>query len=325
MRCIVLVMACLISLSATAAAGWSSAPEALEQLRNTADVRWKRSFDKGTLVPRTTSVDLVALALDGIASGYDADHITQALEALRGMQDANPLSKTYGNIHWYSGDKQITDRNGVEFVVRQAGLLWLLYADQLSPAQRAPLQQMLELAKTGITRHGVAVSYTNIHLMKTWNLVALGDGLHDADLSAQAQAMLRDWLAYTARFGITEYLSPTYYAISLESLALIANLAHDPVTRQLARDGLDVVWGDMALNWYAPAERLGGTHSRDYDRLFNVGGINELAASAGWVPGKQARTTGNADGPYAHFAYSPPSAAASRWLAGPLPRFISSA
>ncbi|MDQ8020731.1 MAG: hypothetical protein REI94_02755 [Moraxellaceae bacterium] len=288
-------------------------------LRESVDARWQRYFPGGELRPRTSSYELTALLLDLAALGNDESRLRKVLEALRSLQDTDPQSRSYGNFHWYAGDTKLVDRNGVEFTIRHAGLLWMLYRDRLPASVHEPMQAMLQLAAIGITRHSVAISYTNIYLMKAWNLLALGESLPDAKLAAEGQEMLRKWLAYTAANGITEYLSPTYYGVNLENLALIANTSADATTRALARQGLDVVWQDTGLHWHTAAQRMGGTHSRDYNRLPGTGDINALALLGGWPSSPWGRRE---IGPYAAHAYAAPTPAASAWLQGPLPRFI---
>ncbi|MGC3963369.1 MAG: hypothetical protein QM803_08600 [Rhodocyclaceae bacterium] len=320
-----LLLACAVGLSAGYAfadqstRAWTPPAEERVRVVQRADARWQRLFPQGQIRAHAEGRELIAFALDAAATGGDADRIRQALEMLRAMQDTDPASKTYGNMRWYTDDARVVDRNGVEFIVRHAAVLWLQYRDWLTPEQRAPLVAMLELARTGITRHAVAVSYTNIFLMKAWNLIALGEGLDDAPLVAQGQQMLRDWLAYTSRNGISEYLSPTYNAVNLENLSLIRNLSRDPLSRQLADAGLDAIWSDVALHWYAPAGRLGGSHSRDYNRLFNTGDINVLAGRAGWPAADFGAIQ---PGPYAYFAWRAPSERVEQLRSLPLPRWI---
>ena len=313
-----------MSFDTAAKLNWSMSDDSRVQLRQNVELRWKRCFSSGVLKTGTSARDLVALALDAVSSGYNPERITQTLEALRDLQDVNPNSRTYGNVFWLVGDTRIVDHNGIEFFTRHAALLWLLYADQLTPAQAEPLRAMLELARTAITRHQVAINYTNIFLMKAWNLVALGEGFQDNTLTVQGQNMLRDWLEYTSKNGITEYLSPTYYAVDIENLALLRNMSSDPTVQKLAQVGLDNLWSDVALHWYAPAERLGGTHSRDYNRLFNLGDINALVLRAGWMLGKSTKYAEDNLGPYEHFAFYQPSYAANSWIYAPLPRYITS-
>lgn len=304
---------------------WQPTAEDLARLRTAVDARYLRLFSQGQLRERMSSIEVAGLALDAVATGYDAARIGQMLAALPPLLDADPASKTFNNILWYQGDTKLVDRNGIEFVTRKAVLIWRLYADRLTPAQREPLLTLLTRAKTGISRHAVAISYTNIWLMKTWNLIALGESLQDEALAASGYRMLADWLGYTRRTGINEYLSPSYYDVDLESLALIRNLSRNPAARQMAGEALDIFWHDIALNWYAPAERLGGTHSRDYNRLFNVGGVNHWVARAGWIGIPESRMQqGSADrSPYEAVAWASPPEQAGEWLHGPFPRRVS--
>lgn len=318
-----LFAAFLTCLHPAIAASWQPDDTTLAALRTSLDTRRARLFehtDQGNTVRRgQTSIDAASFALDALAARYDASAVSDALRALLAMQDSTPSSRSYGNMHWYAGDVQLVDRNGIEFVMRKLVLIPALYADRLNAEQRASLDRIFALAKDGITRHNVAISYTNIFLMKTWNLIALGDALHDATLGAQGRTMLREWLAYTAQTGINEYLSPTYFEVDLDNLSLIANLARDEKTRADAQRGLDFFWHDIALHWFAPGERLGGVHSRDYDRLFNTGALNSKMAATGWLAGKSAR---DQRGPYEYYAWATPPEAARKWLSGPFPRFI---
>lgn len=310
--------------TASKAPVWQPSPESLPQWNSVLDARKNRLFDHGAVRTRQTSIDVTGFALDAVALRYDPQAIDDALRALAALQDARPNSPTYGNMHWYAGDTQLVDRNGIEFVMRKLVLIPLLYADRLSSEQQAVLERIRRLAQEGIVRHQVPISYTNIYLMKTWSLIAMGDAWHDAALSSQGRTMLKDWLAYTAKTGINEYLSPTYYEVNLDNLALIANLASDTPTRAAARRGLNFLWNDIALHWFTPGDRLGGVHSRDYDRLFNTGGLNRKMDQTAWLP-SSSNLTGVSTGwrgPYEHYAWTTPPQSARQWLEGPFPRYI---
>ncbi|NSL54306.1 hypothetical protein [Uliginosibacterium aquaticum] len=308
----------LFALAAPVKPGFDEAT--LAALRESVAEREQRFFSGEQLKPHASVIDTAGLLLDALASGAEPAQQSRLLAAIDAQIDRDTASRSYGNIHWYQGDQTLVDRNGVEFVTRMTALAWLLYGDQLGVAERQQLRSLLEWARIGVTRHAVAISYTNIWLMKCWNLIALGEGLQDEALARQGYAMLTEWLAYTRRTGINEYLSPSYYPVDLESLALIHRLSAQPQARAEAREALDLLWHDVALNWYAPARRLGGTHSRDYDRLFNLGGLNAWVKRAGWTgePVQPAR------GPYTALAWAPPPPAAGRWLQGPFPRLVSS-
>jgi hypothetical protein len=120
--------------------------------------------------------------------------------------------------------------------------------------------------------------------MKTWNCVALGELLGMADLAREGHQMLDRWLVYTWDHGIHEYLSPTYYGVDLDSLALLAKFACREQTRRAAEAALELFWTDIAANWFAPAGRLGGAHSRDYDYLTGRGYLHNHIRPLGWLP-----------------------------------------
>ncbi len=261
---------------------------------------------------------MLNVVLDGLAVDTAPERIERAVAALADLQDTDPASKSYGNVRWYHGDASVVDRNGVEFTTRHAMVAWILLRERMAERPRQRLESFLRLARTGIVNHKVSVAYTNIYLMKAWNLIALGERFGDPKLADEGYSHLRQWLAFTARVGITEYLSPDYYTVDLENLALIANLAQSDEARALARRGLDIVWTDVALNWYRPAKRLGGPHSRSYNRLFNAGSLDAFVARAGWASGDLGRRFG----PFAAAAWFPPSTIARQWWDAPRPRFI---
>ncbi|MFT3735637.1 MAG: hypothetical protein QM776_11530 [Rhodocyclaceae bacterium] len=321
---------CLLPWSAQAADEALPRWQADEALRTSMaaslDARWGRFFDKDQLRLRVQSMELADYVLDAVAIGHRPERTLRVLQGLATMFDRDTASRTYGNMHWYYGDTKLVDRNGIEFAMRRLVIVPLVFGDRLDAQQKAVLNEVLALARTGLTRHAVAISYTNIFLMKSWNLIALGEAMGDEALAQQGRAMLRDWLRHTAKTGINEFLSPTYFEVDLDCLSLIANLSRDAATRKMARDGLNYLWHDIALHWFGPGERLGGVHSRDYDRLLNnASAFQAKVAEAGWLTpaaGKAARRSED-QSPYRYYATRQPPEAARAWLAGPWPRFIS--
>jgi len=132
---------------------------------------------------------------------------------------------------------------------------------------RERLERLIRYSVEGIRRHHVAVSYTNIFVMKTWNCIAIGEQAGFPDLAAEGYGMLDAWLDHTRENGIHEYLSPTYYPVSMQPLEMIAQHAKPEAVRQKAARALWLFWAQIAANWFAPCNRLGGAHSRDYDYL----------------------------------------------------------
>ena len=62
----------------------------------------------------------------------------------------------------------------------------------------------------------------------------------------------------------SEYNSPTYTALDLWFLALMAEFAQDLVARDLARFLEERLWIETALFYHAPTQQFGGPHSRAY-------------------------------------------------------------
>jgi len=90
-------------------------------------------------------------------------------------------------------------------------------------------------------------------------------------------------VVWTWLFGTHEYCSPTYYAVDLNGLDCIESLARQDRGRRQAAALRELVWTDVALNWYPAAARLAGTHSRSYNYLYGLGGLDGHAAKAGWL------------------------------------------
>jgi hypothetical protein len=230
--------------------------------------------------------EIMGFILEAAGSpGYEQriPRIEEAFQRLEKMQDRDPASKTYGNFCWYWREQKPGDLNAVEFIVQQAVLLRLRYPDHLSPKARESLDRLLELAVEGIHRQKVEVGYTNIYLMKTWNLLALGEVLNRPELAAEGSSMLDQWIAYTLKNGISEFLSPTYYGTDLDSLGLISRQLSNPGVQEKAQGILRLFWTDIAANWFDPAGRLGGAHGRDYDYLTGHGDLDRHLMDAGWI------------------------------------------
>jgi len=248
---------------------------------------FRRAFDKfDNPQPDLGSRAIIDTVLEAAGNpGYQnrSARIEKALGMLALMQDNNPESKTRGNFRWYWHEEKPGDRNAVEFVTQKAVLLKLRYADHLSPKALEVLDSILSKAVEGIHLQKVDVDYTNIFLMKAWNLMALGEALGRPDLAAEGAGMLDQWIDFTDRNGITEFLSPTYYGVDLDNLGLMANQLSDQSVREKAIHALQLVWSNIAANWFEPAQRLGGAHGRDYDYLTGHGELDRHLRQAGWI------------------------------------------
>jgi len=170
----------------------------------------------------------------------------------------------------------------------------------LPEAPRARLRALLEFSVEGCLRHRVPTSYTNISLMNAANLILLGENLDNPKAADEGYRRLDQIALYTYQWGIHEYGSPTYYGADLDDLVVLEQFCKRAVGKQAARALLGLFWRDLAANWFAPAQKLAGARSRDYDYLRGLGYLDEalLHLLCDWRPaakrsnGTRSRTLG---------------------------------
>ena len=237
--------------------------------------------------------ELFEFTLEAAALNWHPERVEHALALAEQKQDRDPQSKTFGNFAWYWEDPKPVDLNAAEFAMQRAALTWILYRDRLSPKAQEILQRLMQFSVEGMQRHKVSVDYTNIFVMKTWNCIALGENTGRPELARAGYEMFDEWLRRVRQVGVREYLSPTYYAVDFECLGAIARHAKNPAARAKAALALEYLWSDVAANWCAPAARLGGAHSRDYDYVTGHGLLDQWVARAGWTTVERPNTDDN--------------------------------
>jgi hypothetical protein len=127
---------------------------------------------------------------------------------------------------------------------------------------------VFEKASYGVRGQTVRITYTNIILMKIWNLLALGQVYNNASLLEQGRTLFNTWLGYVARYGNREYDSPTYSGVDIESLLLMIRFSNDPDIRTKARTVLEFFMNDLSAHYNPLGGYLAGAHSRAYNRVF---------------------------------------------------------
>ena len=228
--------------------------------------------------------DIARYLLEAAVAGDEPARLTRALETLRTQQELRPTDANFGNFRWYRGQPEVKDRNAVQFVCQNLLVLALAHRERLEAGQERALRVLLTDAAQGCLRQKVRPDYTNIFLMKACNLVLLGQYLGDASLAEQGRANLREFLTYTRANGITEFNSTTYTGIDMDCAIQLVRLAADPRDQATGRTLLRLLWIEVAANWFAPCQRLGGAHSRDYNYLQGVGATDNQLAANGWIP-----------------------------------------
>ena len=187
------------------------------------------------------------------------------------MIDDPTAGKSYGNIFWGWNEtgNDIGDGNNVEFCMQYAILIKILFNDRLSAEANKTLSQIFSLGIKGARNQFVRVSYTNIYLMKIWNLVSVGQVYHQPAVLEEGRQCFNTWLNQIARNGNREYDSPTYAGVAIESLLLLHKYINDADIKKKASVALDFLLTDLCSHYNPRAGILAGAHSRDYNRVFS--------------------------------------------------------
>ncbi len=217
----------------------------------------------------------------------NATRIAQLLTYAEKMQDRDASHRSYGNFRWYSRDTEVMDFNAVDFCMQHGALLWRFHSGELDPATRERFQALLRLGLQGLVKHLPRTTYTNIALLNASDLILLGEALGDAHAVAEGERRLDLFIKTLYEEGTHEYVSPTYYGVDVESMELLETLAQKEETRAVARTLLTFFWHDIAFNWFAPAQRLAGPHSRTYDYVFGLGELDQALTACGWLQNQE--------------------------------------
>ena len=213
--------------------------------------------------------------------------LARLFELAARAQDRDPQSPGFGNLKWTWRDQRVTDRNAVEFSMNHAAAIWLKHEDWMPEPAREVLRELLDYSIEGCLRHRVASSYTNIALFNAGNLIVLGEIRGRPEVVDDGCRRLDAVCLWTWEYGTHEYCSPTYYGTDLDGLLLIKAHARHPRARRQAAALLELLWTDVALNWFDPAESLAGAHSRTYDYLSGLGSLDRHLWINGWLRREQ--------------------------------------
>jgi len=222
--------------------------------------------------PKIGVRDCFLFLLDGIDTKFLTDEQiewTLHLVATRVITDST--AKTFGNMYWgwLEKNNDTGDGNNVEFCVQYGILIKILFNDRLSVEAKRALDKIFDYALNGVRDLPVRVSYTNIYLMRIWNLVALGQVYQKPAVIEEGRKHLNIWLNHVSHFGNREYDSPTYSGVALESLILLHRFAKDADIQKKVSDALNFLLNDLCSHYHEQAGFLGGAHSRDYNRVYS--------------------------------------------------------
>ncbi len=247
---------------------------------------WAAALEPEKYNPGMSAFFTYALAL--CEAKMQPERLEKLMERAYQLQDRDPKSPDYGSFRWNWNDEKVGDQNAIEFNMQPAAILWLRHRDSMPPAAREKLRAILDPAVIAALRHHVRTGYTNIALMSAGNLIVLGEGLNRPEVADEGYKRLQEIFDLTAQTGIVEYLSPTYYGVDLNALQLMDAFIQRPSGQRQARALLEYVWTEIAANFWWANQRLCGPHSRDYDYLHGLGGLDSHLAAAGFLEGNDA-------------------------------------
>jgi hypothetical protein len=225
-----------------------------------------------------------------LAAGLDAKIAQDFISRAMARQEMDPDSPRFGDVPWQMFANDMNDQNSVEFTFETVGPILLRYSDKLSPEFRKQLIAHAVASIPALRRHKVPVSYTNIYVMKTVNLILLGEAIGDSSAVADGRAQLDTWIDYTRTHGISEYASPTYAEVQIDCLLNGYRCTRLPDVKLKLAAALDYLWSDAAARFFAPGNVMAGAHSREYDFLRGTGTIGWLYWIAGLADAPPVRT-----------------------------------
>ena len=189
----------------------------------------------------------------------------RVLEIVLNAQERRPNDPHTGNFFWMIEDDVVFDLNAVEFNLEHLIPMLIEHGDRLPKATRQRVEEAVRAGLAEIARLDVLPVYSNITLLDILNTCLGGELLGDAEITRRGCQKLIAWMDLTAHNGTAyEYNSPTYGAVVIRALGILARLVQDADTRIRARAALARLGLSAALHIHTTTGRWAGPHSRSY-------------------------------------------------------------
>ncbi len=189
----------------------------------------------------------------------------KVLEAVLKSQERRADDPHYGNFLWMIEDEVVFDLNAVEFNLEHLIPMMIRHSGRLQEGLRARILEAIRLGLDEIRRLDVLVAYSNIAVLDILNTCLGGELLADPEIAGRGYRKLVEWMAFTDQNGIPfEYNSPTYTAVIIRALHILAGLVQDHETRVRARTAAARLGLSVGLHIHAGTGRWAGPHSRVY-------------------------------------------------------------
>lgn len=253
---------------------------------------WQMAIDSNTGFDTKRYFELL---LEAAENGMSQERMRMVLERATQQQIRDPKSHIYGQLpRFIGGDtkRKDFDRNSLEFSIEFASLLRILYYDRLDSESQRLLDDFIDYGVYAMIDHkNVAVTYSNIHLMRCWNFIALGENLPSSrtwgrelqlrpkELAKIGYDLFDKWLREIAANGIHEHNSPTYTAVQAECLGYLARYTKNKRVKANANIALEYLSAMIFANTHRNSGLLAGVNSRAYYRPLNTGLINDYISA----------------------------------------------
>ena len=219
--------------------------------------------------------------------GYDQKYIGVALKRFNDVQVKEGPS--LGKVPRYVGG-DYSDENNIEFALELAGPAKIEYYADWNEENRQMFDDFVDRALYASWNHDqVAVWYSNIYIMRVWNMIWMGENLSPdrtwgcghaltpAQVAEKGYAMLRAFYDRMCETGIHEHNSPTYTGVQAECIGYLAKYTKNEEARALAVHCKDYMSAMIFANYFTPGKVSTGAMSRCYYRGSSGGKIDQLA------------------------------------------------
>ncbi|MFF3785282.1 hypothetical protein [Streptomyces sp. NPDC001933] len=230
---------------------------------------------KGGLAhPTRNSLHYALLLLERGGEG-DAERAHAVIRRIAGLQDRSPENATYGIWGYYAeepaAEMDPADWNWADFLGIALLLVDARHGDGLPADVRHELRESLRHAAASIVRRNVHLTYTNVAVMGTFVTLAAGKLLGDEKLFAYGKdRMVRLSRAIDGTGSFTEFNSPSYWGVVLQTLTLIREHVDDAEVLELNDRLHDRLWLHFLARWHPPTRQLSGPMARCYSNDLGV-------------------------------------------------------
>ncbi|MGW1407125.1 hypothetical protein [Streptomyces sp. NPDC002403] len=224
--------------------------------------------------PTRNSLHYALLLLERGGEG-DAERAHSVILRIAGLQDRSPENATYGIWGYYAEEPAAemvpADWNWADFLGIALLLVHARHGDALPAGVRHELRESLRHAAASIVRRNVHLTYTNVAVMGTFVTLAAGKVLDDEELFAYGRdRMVRLSQAIDGTGSFTEFNSPSYWGVVLQTLTLIREHVTDEEVLELNDRLHDRLWLHFLARWHPPTRQLSGPMARCYSNDLGV-------------------------------------------------------